>query len=327
MNEDAYPADPARNQSKWEVLAEVLPRVLRTYPPNHAVGITRFRYDPSTGCQPTELVGIAPLSSEQLLAIGARLAAEEPTGWRPTPYSWEFAHSVVADWPDPGGYVTAPRRVILVTDGSPTVGMDCALTEDAVVSEADYERWIASVERSRGTEGVETFVIGIPGSELPTSAPYDPLYMLSRVAIAGATPTGACIPTSGVLNGRRVDPRGTYCHLDTTESQEFGLALEEALREFAPAPVACSVPVPSAPRYLVPDPQALKVVITTRDGVPRDLRKATSDRCLDGEWYVSGQGPSGIPVTITLCPAACDGLQVDHPAAVRVEFRCLGAEL
>jgi hypothetical protein len=85
---------------------------------------------------------------------------------------------------------------VLITDGVPTVARD-GCTQMIPITQAEYEAWIGSVESEGTAAGVDTFVVGVLGSEDPQGATYDPMYMLSRWAVAGHTAPAGCAPQPG----------------------------------------------------------------------------------------------------------------------------------
>jgi len=101
------------------------------------------------------------------------------------------------------GYELSPKYIVLITDGVPTIDRDGRTIHGNGISQAE----------GGAAAGIKTFVMGVVGSDNPQGAPYDPLYMLSKLAVAGGTSASGCVPSSGVPEASSVNPRGTYCHL------------------------------------------------------------------------------------------------------------------
>ncbi len=147
----------------------------------------------------------------QLTALDNSVASEYRTGATPTYSARKHALDVLTAWVDPKSCGGASRAIVLVSDGVPTVGnADCTYYQNGI-SENEYTAEIQLIQTQGQAAGVETCLIGVVGSDNPQNAPYDPLHMLSMIAVAGGTaqPAG-CVPVSGTPNGNTVNPRGTY---------------------------------------------------------------------------------------------------------------------
>jgi hypothetical protein len=315
MGQDAYPGDATRNATKWEELGRVLPQALATFPANYAVGASFFNYDPTSGCRTRPAVPILPLDAAQLASFASAFGGQSPGGLRPTAAGWQFALSELTSWSPPSGYEHAPRFIVLITDGSPTVAADCSRSEDTPVTEADYQAWISTVQELGQAAGVGTFVVGLSGSENPRQAPYDPLYMLSRVAVAGGTTPPDCTPTSGTLANGSVNPRGTYCHLDTTENPDFGTALEQALGEIQVQVTPCSYVLSEYPSSECSNwYERVMIDWTASNQTPRIMTRASNSTCIDGQYY-------WLPApSFTFCPAACSIVKGDPASRIQAAF-------
>jgi hypothetical protein len=324
MGDDAYPTDSSNNATKWAEMQRVLPGAFADLPNNWAVGLT-FWNRPSGCYAGRQAVPIAPLTAQQLTALDSAVRAQRPTGYTPTIAAWRFALSQLQAWTPPPGYEQSPRYIVLITDGVPTV-IENGCDIQNPITQAEYDRWIPMVAAEGNAAGIDTFVVGVLGSEDPQGATYDPMYMLSRWALAGNTPQPAgCVPTTGqVSGGNAVNPRGSYCHFDMTSNPDFAGGLTAALQAIANQVISCSYTVPPPPLGMIIDPLGITVTYTPGGGTPRTLNKASSSACLDGQWFVVSQDSGGMPTQLDLCPSTCDTVSNDPAAQMPVTFKCIG---
>jgi hypothetical protein len=323
--------------SKWAALTTALNQSFAALPPDWAVGITYF--NKPTGnvtYQGRQDVPIAPLSS-QLATINLSLSGVTPGGLTPTLVAWQFGLQQLTSWVAPPAYAESPRYIVLITDGVPTVNRDGRTTGtgmNSCITQAEYDYFIQTVATQGVPAGVETFVVGVPGSDDPQGATYDPLYQLSLFAAAGGTAPPGCTPTPGTLidcldpfNNNRastcLNTRGTYCLFDMTQAPDFTAALISTLQAIATQVVTCSYTVPAPPAGAIIDPRYIKITYTPSAGTARDLRRATDSSCADGQWYVSAQDASGMPTQLELCPATCDTVSGDNGAQITVTYTCI----
>jgi hypothetical protein len=320
MDQDAYPNDDTRNSSKWVELQATLVRALGTLPATWGVGYASRPYltDHCDG----GVVGIAPLSTR--IPLIPYTMSLTPSGFRATPRGWGDALSALEDpqYFTYDHYDHAPRSIVLITDGLPNVGSDCTGLQVPFLSPSDYASWMDTVASQGQAAGVRTFVIGLLGSQDPMATSYDPLYMLSQLAVAGGTAPPGCTPSPGTSTGTDVSPRGTYCHYDTTDSPDFGTAVEAALQQIRRQATSCSYPVPPPPPGMVADPANVTISYSA-DGITRILVKASSESCVDGQWYVSESDVNGCLTEIELCPTVCEMVKVSTEPAVFGTYRCM----
>ena len=230
MNETA----PSTNgDSKWGATREALNLSYPTMDPTLAVG--EFFYPNATGgcVQPNGGVDIAPLTDAQVQALidGANAIADptSPAG-TPTHDAWREGlrrlQLVLAN--PPPGYETAKGYVVLMTDGMPVRTLNCgqAAGDNIAVTEEQFNEFINDVAQTTAATGIQTFVIGVPGSENDNQVPTDPSgngvdYVprtkLSEVAIAGQTAIAGCNPDGP-----------NYCHIDMVEDPDFVEGLRAA---------------------------------------------------------------------------------------------------
>jgi hypothetical protein len=343
MGDDAYPDDPAKNATKIEEMQRVLPEAFASLPDDWAVGVSYFNKELELCYVPEQTVPIAPLTPAQREALNASLEQQTAGGFTPTLAAWQFALDQVASWtppPPPPDYSASPRYVVLITDGVPTVTRDGCIIEYPI-SQLVYDYLVDAVSAQGQAAGVQTFVVGVLGSEAPQGATYDPLYMLSQVALAGGTPQPEdCVPVSGtvsepaddallgLLTTNSLTGRGSYCHFDMTADTDFASGLLSALGAIAEqvesvVPMSCSHDVPPPPSGYFIDPEQITVTYASGDGFATVLARSPDGSCAAGEWFVAAADEQGIPTRIELCPAICDTAQQDVGATVSLGFGCV----
>jgi hypothetical protein len=287
---------------------------------------------PNARYQPSTLVPIGPLDSTQAASL-SNLPGNPPGGYTPTECAYNYALQQVVNWVAPPAYAQSPRYIVLLTDGVPTVTNDCqtlgAVTaQPHAINQAQYDGLAATVSNSTASTGVKTFVGGVPGSDEPQGAPYDPMYELSLVAEAGQTAAAGCTPAPGTVNNNvgnygSVNPRGTYCHYDLTAAANFATALTNALSSIAQQLISCEYPVPQPPPgYIMLSTTQVDVTYTGSNGQTA-LTQAPGDDCAQGgEWHYAPY--SGVPTQIDLCPDMCTQAQSDINSSISIQFTCLG---
>jgi hypothetical protein len=322
--------------SKWAATEAALNQVFASLPSSWAIGISYFSKPTNQASYVgQQAVAIAPLTPQQLSAIDTSLSGVTPGGLTPTLVAWQFARQQVSNWVAPAGYEVSPRYVVLITDGVPTVNSDGRTTgsgPNSCITQAEYDNYIQTVTAETQNSGVKTFVIGVPGSDDPQGAPYDPLFQLSLFAIAAQTAPAGCTPTRGAVtdcydtqnqrNSTCLTTRGTYCLYDMTLAPDFTAAMVSTLNAIATQVISCTYTVPAPPVGQVINPNYVKVTYDPSSGTPRDLRRATDTSCTDGQWYFSAFDAYGQPTQIDLCPDTCSTAKGDTGASILVTFTC-----
>jgi hypothetical protein len=326
--------------SKWDALRTVWPNVIAGMPSSWAVGLMLWScpncptapYQPAS--YPIPLIPIGPLDSTQVTTL-SNLPTTQVGGYTPTECAYQYALQQVQSWQAPPAYADSPRFIVLLTDGVPTVNNTCqqlgAIQAGTFpIDETQYAGLIATVATGTQSTGIKTYVAGVPGSDEPQGAPYDPMYMLSLLAAAGGTALPNCTPAPGNVNNSTppygtVSPRGTYCHYDLTTQTDFGQALQDAIGAIAKSLVSCDYPVPKPPPpYVMLSTTDVEITLTTSSGSTL-LTRAPGDDCSQGgEWFYSKYGTDNLPLEIDLCPTTCNLAQSDLNAAVSIHFTCLG---
>jgi hypothetical protein len=305
------------SQSKWQVMQSALPQAFQKLPASWAVGLAFFNVPQQGQCfQGRQAVPIAQLTAQQQTALASAIQAQGTAGWTPTEPAWAFALQQIQAYTGSG---SANRYIVLVTDGIPTVTSDgCTRGTGPVdsVTAQEYSHLVATVG-SGAAAGVKTFVVGVPGSEDPQGASYDPMYELSLVAQAGSTTQG-CTPAAGTIAGTHsVSPRGTYCHYDMTQVQDFSQGLLNTVASIANSVVTCDLKVPAAPDGQTIDPNKVNMVYDDGNGNSFLVLQNTADNC-DRGWHFTDSTNQAI----NICSITCALLQANPNARLTLTFGC-----
>jgi hypothetical protein len=330
------PADPkdASGASKWEAMQSVLPSAFQGLPTNWIAGVSYFR-KPDNGCfEPDQSVPIDVMSTTQLAAIEESIARRGPKGnttdadnvqgATPTYAAWKHALDRISTYAVPPGYESSKRYIVLITDGVPTVNADGCTYVNPITQE-EYDSEIALVKSEGNAQSVKTFVVGVRGSELAQNATYDPLFMLSNLAVAGGTekPEG-CVPVTGTLDAERTTlaERGSYCHYDLSQSTDFAGDLVSALSDIQRSLVSCRYTLPPPPTGKTIDPNETVIVYQNGSGKDSVVLPNTSATC-DRGWHFT----DATHTELEICGKTCDLIQADPKARLNVIFGCTVAEI
>jgi len=337
MHDDpANPAEP-NGPSKWDVFSQTMPGVFASLPANFALGVTYFNRP--SGCYTgRQAVPIAPHTAAQQTLIANSIANTTPNGYTPTYNAWEFGLTQLQNWQPPAAYATSPKYIVLITDGVPTVLHDSCTVENPI-SQAEYDAIINGGTGSAGGKAitgikadglaakVKTYVVGVVGSENPQNATYDPLYMLSQIAVAGGTATAGCVPKTGTPSGTTENPRGTYCHFDLSQASDFGAALSSTLGSIAQSVISCdyTVPAPSTGGQI--DPNTAALVYNDGSGVyslvlPNTTPGMTAANCDKGYIFTDAAYTQ-----LHICSTTCKTLQQNPAASLEIRFGCTNGPL
>jgi hypothetical protein len=329
------PANPAQpnGPKKWDVFSQTMPGVFASLPANFAIGVTYYnKANGNARYVGAQAVPIGPHTAAQQTLIANSIANTTPGGYTPTYNAWEFGLQQLTQWQAPAAYATSPRYIVLITDGVPTVLHDGRTIENPI-SQAEYNAiinggtgsaggaQIAGIKADGLAANVKTFVVGVVGSENPQNATYDPLYMLSQLAVAGGTAPTGCVPVSGTPAGDTVNPRGTYCHFDLSQAADFGAALSSTLGGIAQSVISCdyTVPTPSTGQI---DPNTAVLVYNDGAGnyslvLPNTTAGITAATCDKG--YIFTDAAS---TQLHICSSTCTALQKNPAASLEFRFGC-----
>jgi hypothetical protein len=305
-------APSTQGRSKWEMTRELLHEAFAALPAAWAVGLTLFN------TESTRLVPIELLTSEQRARLDDAVDQVVPQGGMPLFSGWTLGMSQLLDLPvTEGPYLDAPKFHVLVVDGVPTIngdGVSPGTGMNGTISQEEYESTMQAVAEQTMNTGILTFVFGVPGSDDPQGAPYDPLYQLSLLAAAGGTAIPNCSPTPGLVescydstNQREnscLVSRGTYCHQDLATDRDMGGWLRRLL---TPGGVCGGFPLPHRGDGAPLDLEAIRIVYTPRGGVPSELQRSLDD-CSTGDWILF---PTPQPDYANLCARMRDPWVLD----------------
>jgi hypothetical protein len=312
----AQQAPSTGGRTKWAVMQEALPQALAQLPSTWALGLTFYCRNETGNCyQGREAVPIALLDANQQAALADAIQTRNTCQYTPSQAAWNFGLDTILNT------TSANRYVVLVTDGVPTVNSDgCTLGSGSPsISQAEYDQFIATVASQTAGTGVKTFVVGVPGSEDPQGAPYDPMYELSLLAQAGGTAKAGCTAVSGTSNGTAVTPRGTYCHYDMTQTADFASGLLSTVGTIAGQVVSCTytVPVSDDPNQTV---VANKTNMVYDDGAGQMylVQQNTASPC-DVGWHFTDDTNQFIEI----CSTTCALLQANSQASIELTFGCV----
>jgi hypothetical protein len=186
------------------------------------------------------------------------------------------------------------------------------------ITAEEYSHFIDTVAIQASATGVRTFVVGVPGSDDPQGATYDPMYHLSLLAQAGGTQIAGCTPSSGTSNGTVVNPRGTYCHCDMTQTTDFASDLISTIATIGSGMVACDYIVPLAPAGEIIDLNQTNFIYHDGAGSSYQVLQNTSPSCDRGWQFVDASATQ-----IHVCQITCDLMQSNPLATVHLTFGCV----
>ncbi len=335
---EANSSDPsvAGSPTKWAVFSQTLPQVFDALTGSYAVGVMYFSAQ-TNQCYVANRadVPIAAWNATQLAALNNSVATVVTGGSTPTYQAWSHGYDLVTAWTpganDPPALTNAGRYLVLITDGVPTVGRtnDCTYYQDGI-SQTEYETELNLIynttQASKTTyppNGVETFVVGVIGSNNPQNAVFDPMYMLSRLAVIGGTAPAGCVPKSGTVLANDVQPRGTYCHIDLSQSTNLAADLSTALNGITSGVLSCTYGVPAAPAGKTIDPNQTILVFTDgATGATSIVLENTSSTC-DKGWHFT----DSTNTTIEICGTSCTAIQANSKLTLNLVFGCTAQQI
>jgi hypothetical protein len=281
--------------SKWEMTRDALESTFTDLSKltGLSTGLIQFPIDNycgvlAAGKLTTE---IAALDSAQVTKLNTALDAVTPDGQTPLAGAGirgleALRQRVVS------GKITGRVFMVLMTDGAETC------------QTAALDQLAEDVTTAREGFGIETFVIGAPGSEQARA-------FLSELAFRGGTATSSKCSHGG--NTANVGD----CHFDMTQTTDFATDLAAALTSITDTTApTCEFDIPSG---ALVDPKKVNVTYTPSgkpiETVPQDASHACD---VDAEGW---QFADGKPQVI-LCGDVCDRVKADPGGKVRVVFGC-----
>ena len=315
MNE--MPAS-TRGQTKWVRTRDALTQSLDQLPASVGVGLllfpnmnTRASDEPQavTNCVNTD--AIIPLAllgaagSAQRRTLGTAINSVMPQSYTPT-YD---AYTSGVDLGLVPSKLPGRKFMVLITDGAPTLAAGCVMPggggrsrNGGTATPVDPTPVVQAIQTAHD-HGIQTFIIGSPGSEESINGTDARVAWLSKAARAGGTDNPGCS-----------DAGPNFCHIDLTQSQDFAAALQASLAKIAGQVVQCSYPLPTAPSGQTLDLNAINVVYTSGSGNQSLVARSTDPNCTDG-WKLSGS-------EVELCSNTCNAVKADSAAKLELLFGC-----
>jgi hypothetical protein len=198
--------------------------------------------------------------------------------------------------------VSGNPYVVLITDGVPTVAAQC--TGNTNYNEVDSAPIVDLITKLWTDKGVKTFLIGSPESE--GSRPW-----LSKAAVAGQTAKAGC-EVGGGASGTN------WCHMDLTQSTDFGADLTAALKAIAGSVMSCEYDILSKGTAGGTVDANLTVVLTKYSNGTVEMvnRDDTPADCTVG-WYINSTTNK-----VVFCSETCKKVQADANVQLQVLFGC-----
>jgi hypothetical protein len=304
---------PTPTTSKWDLFLPAILAALDGIADGTAVGMQLFPTGgggfPGGGANcaaASGRVSIAALGaagSAQRTALADRLNNAQFVNSTPTHDGLDSGQKELTAYTGPG-----KKFLILITDGEPTQTLGCVGTGAAPTNPDEiptYTDPIIAAVQGWAAEGIGTFVVGSPGSEVSQSD-QDMRPFLSKVASVGGTGEAGCMIETA-----------PYCHFDTTASPDFAAALSvslEKITELVSDP--CTLTVPPPPNGEQLDKAKTSVILTSTNGTSTLIQRDDSPADCTLGWTWTGDS------TIALCGASCDQVKADVGAQVNASFGC-----
>ena len=242
--------------------------------------------------------------------------------------------ALVAGYAALQAYPIDKRILVLITDG----GFSCtSLSTRQGYSDGACPDWeipdtvnqLITQKRTDGSAPVNTFVVGVPGSnsngEMQGSyatAPYSMLLALSTYAVSGSPETvdPTCDSTAAFTQGGPAPAKA--CHIDLSSGQFDANVLAGAIEQIRGKALGCVYDMPEPPPGEIIDPAQVNVVASLEgaDSYTIPKRSNPSDTCLDasGCWDYKDQTNA----QVELIGKACSDVSSAKEAKVDILVGC-----
>ena len=280
----------APDDSRYDVLRLRLLDALTALPDATRVGLMHYPGGRSA-CAPTSpLVPIAELGTNRT-ALASALGSLVPANVTPTHDAVMAAFAILRS--DAG----ERRFQVLATDGRATLCLGCDAACSFDEQDADDRQMVEDIRRAHDVDGIDTFVIGVPGSQGFRA-------ILSDMAEAGGTARSPGCTAGGP----------SYCHFDLTDAgTDLSTGLRDALAAIGESVLSCEYEIPPNPDGAF-DAGLVNVVLVEEDGTERVVGR---DRSRASGWDYSDDG-----LRIVLHGAACDDALALRGGRIDVQFGC-----
>jgi hypothetical protein len=314
MEEEA----PGSNDSKWEVTREALEDAIADLPAGVSLGVLYYPNQETESTlepQPVEAcVNVDEMIPMGLLGdqngahrIDVLQSLEDARTGDLTPTHDAYRYALM------NGLIpyqtTAPKFMLLITDGAPTKRLECIgeggqQGGGGQVMDQPTQPIIDEVAGAAAL-GIRSFIIGSPGSEESSESNMDMRPWLSQAAMSGGTAEAGC---------QVAGPN--FCHMDMTQEPDFAAALTAGLSAVVGQIVnTCTFELPLAPPGETIDPLLTSLILTWGSGQSSLVLRDDNGDCVEG-WQFDADG------NVALCPATCDRAKADAGATVRLTFGC-----
>ncbi|HEY2404606.1 MAG TPA: vWA domain-containing protein [Polyangiaceae bacterium] len=311
---EAPMGSPRGTPTKWVSTQGALESAITGLSDTTAVGVLLY---PNMNPQPSDTARavsacvavnkIVPIDVLGATGSGQRMTLQNtfqnamPQGSTPTDDAYRYALVAGMD-----AYAsTAQKFMLLITDGAPTYSQNCVGNGNAN-SVVDPQPIIDDIANAL-KNGVRTFVIGSPGSEVGPNG-MDERVWLSQAARAGGTATAGCVDTGP-----------NFCHFDMTTATDFGAALAMGLGQISSQLDTCTYTIPPAPSGMAIDTSQINVVLSLSTG-SEIINPDNVGDCTEG-WQINAMGE------IILCADTCARAKADPSAKVDLVFGCASGDL
>jgi hypothetical protein len=311
MDEDA----PGGGGSKWDVTREALRDAIEALPDSVSLGVLYYPNRSTEGSDEPrdvsecvnvdEIVPIDILGSNgHRVAVDQSLDEADTGDFTPThdAYRYALAQSLLP-------YQSSLKKfMLLITDGAPTFRLDCIGDTQEVMDQPTQP--IIDEIAGAADAGIQTFLIGSPGSEESFESGTDMRPWLSRAAIEGGTAAAGCSE-----NGPE------FCHMDMTQETDFAQALRDGLASVVGQVVdSCTFAVPAPPEGETIDANQTNLIINWTNGDSSLILPDNTGDCSEG-WQFTATDE------VTLCAASCEAIKADSGATVQLTFGCTTDEV
>ncbi len=306
--------DSTQGQTKWERTRTALLSSIDKLPATVGLGMLFYpnmetvqSTSPSDVNQCVKLNALIPI--DLLGAAGSAQRNRLSTGIKGIrPSSFTPTYDAYTSGVDKGlipSKLPGKRFMVLITDGAPTLSGSCVMSSKNSGGHAtpvDPDPIVEAIKTAHAAN-IQTFVIGSPGSEESIDGEDARVAWLSRAATEGGTAKPGCS-----------DSGPNFCHIDLTQSSDFGAALADSLAKIAGAAVQCSyeLPTPEAGKTL--DLNAINVVLTGSNGTKTLIARNADPACTEG-WKLNGN-------LVELCSNTCTQAKADTGASLKLLFGC-----
>lgn len=311
-------------QSKWAITSTALQNSVNTLPSMTVVGMLLWpnMYTlPNTNTQAIDtancvnesamipLAALGSVGSSQRTTLDSLLANATPKGGTPMADAYNYAlGSGMGAYQVPA----TARYMVLITDGQPTIQLGCMGT-GAEANPVDFTPVTQSIAGAL-TLGIETFVIGSPGSQEQSSTGADGRSLLCQAAIAGGTAAAGCdLTCSGP----------PWCHFDMSSVADFATGFAAALQNITGQVLPCDFRITNVPSGQTVDPTELNVVYeingSTAVGNMKLVAPSADPSCPQGNgWYLDPNDSTHV----ILCPNTCNLIHQDAGAVLNFTGGC-----